>query len=208
MLNNIFQPFGVIVELLSAVPHDFCPITGRHPLTPQAGLLSGTARVGSATTVAITFANPTAGTLTPTAGENQLVTIMRQNPAAPVVIYTPTITPTGVATLTTAEQTFAVTGLVAGSPVWVNKPSVQAGLGIVGARVSSSGTLAINFLNTTANTITPTSEAYVVANFQMPIDSTTANSWVQPAVPALTNNSALTNALRANEVSLGINPGV
>lgn len=175
--------------------------------TLQAGLVAGSARLASSTTVGVTFANPTAGTLTPTAAENLMVTIHRENPAAPVVIYNPTLTPASVAATTTAEQTFAVTGLVAGSPVWVNKPSVQPGIGIVGARVSAAGTLAINFLNTTAAAITPTSEAYTVGNFQMPIDTTTANSWVQASVPALTANSVLTNALRSNEVSLGINPG-
>ena len=181
---------------------------GNSKPTLQAGLMSGSVRLASSTTVALTFVNPTAGTLTPTAAEVQAVSLNRQNAAAPLVIYTPTLTPIGVAANTTAEQTFTVTGLVAGSPVWVNKPTAQSGLGISGARVSAANTLAINFLNTTATTITPTAgEVYTVGNFQMPIDTTTANSWVQPTAPIVTANTVLTNALRGNEVSLGINPG-
>lgn len=175
--------------------------------TLQAGLMTASGRVATATTITQMFVNPTAGTLTPTSGEVQTISLHRQNPAAPLILYTQTLTPASVATLTTAEQTFVVTGLVAGSPVWVNKPSAQAGLGIVGARVSSANNLAITFLNTTAGTLTPASEVYTIGNFQMPIDTTTANSWIQDTTPALTQNSLLTNALRANEVALAINPG-
>lgn len=175
--------------------------------TLQAGLIAGSVRLASSTTVGVTFANVTSGTLTPTAGEIEAVSINRQNPAAPLVIYAPTLTPSSVAANTTAEQTFTVTGLIAGSPVWVNKPSNTPGIGIVGARVSAANTLAINFLNTTGASITPASEAYTVGNFQMPIDTTTGNSWIQPAAPAMTAAAILANALRANEVSLAINPG-
>jgi len=176
--------------------------------TLQQGLIAGSVRLASSTTMGVTFANPTAGTLTPTAAEVLGIAIDRQAPAAPVVIYSPTLTPTSVAANTTAEQTFTVTGLIAGSPVWVNKPTAQAGLGIVGARVSAASTLAINFLNTTAGTLTPTAaEVYTVGNFQMPIDTTTGNSWIQPAVPALTAAATLANALRSNDVSLGIFTG-
>lgn len=72
-----------------------------------------------------------------------------------------TLSPTSVANATSAEQTFTVSGLSLHNYVMVNKPTTQAGLGIVGCRVSAANTLAITFLNTTSATITPTaSEVY------------------------------------------------
>jgi hypothetical protein len=67
-----------------------------------------------------------------------------------------TISPSSVAPNTTAEQTFAVTGLLLGDALEINKPTSQGGLGIVNQRVSSAGVLAIAFGNFTAATITPT----------------------------------------------------
>lgn len=73
--------------------------------------------------------------------------------------------PSTIAANTSAEQTFTVTGLVT-SPadfVWVNKPSTQGGLGIVGSRVSAAGVLAITYGNFLASTQTPTTtETYTV----------------------------------------------
>ena len=170
--------------------------------TLQATLLYGSARAASATTIAQQAYNTTATTATPTLAEITTYGITRMNPTAPLVVTAVTLTPAAVATATTAEQTFAVTGVVAGSVVFVNKPSLQPGLGIVGARVSSAGNIAINYLNTTGGTLTPASETYIIGNFQMPIDTTTGNSWAQPAVPVITNQSVLANAMRAQLVAL------
>jgi hypothetical protein len=74
-----------------------------------------------------------------------------------------TLSPAQVAANTTAEQTFTVNGLVIGDFVEVNKPTTQAGLGVVNARVSAANTLAIAFSNNTASPITPTaSESYQI----------------------------------------------
>lgn len=82
--------------------------------------------------------------------------------------YDVTISPTIVATITTAEQTFACPGLTTADAVFVNKPTAQAGLGIAGARVSAADTLAITFVNPTAAGITPTaSETYKVVAFRV-----------------------------------------
>jgi hypothetical protein len=67
-----------------------------------------------------------------------------------------TLSPTSVAPNTTAEQTFTVTGLQLGDFVEINKPTTQAGLGLVNSRVSAANTLAVAFVNATAATITPT----------------------------------------------------
>ena len=67
-----------------------------------------------------------------------------------------TLTPAAIVLNTTAEQTFTVNGLLAGDVVCVNKPTAQAGLGIVGSRVSAANTLGITFSNNTGSSITPT----------------------------------------------------
>lgn len=66
------------------------------------------------------------------------------------------LSPASVAANTTAEQTFTVSGLTLGGVVFVNKPTAQAGLGIVGARVSANNQIAITFSNNTASPIVPT----------------------------------------------------
>lgn len=78
-------------------------------------------------------------------------------------MYSPSLSPAQVANNTSAEQTFTVNGLTTADRVLVIKPTAQAGLGIVGARVSAANTLAITFANLTATPITPTaSESYQV----------------------------------------------
>lgn len=84
------------------------------------------------------------------------------------------LTPSAVSANTTAQQTFTVTGVKVGDVVVaVEKPSHQAGLGIVGARVTAAGTVGITFSNNTGAGITPTAgETYdfVIAR----LDSTQA----------------------------------
>jgi hypothetical protein len=67
-----------------------------------------------------------------------------------------TLSPALIVLNTTAEQTFTVNGLRVGDVVSINKPTAQAGLGIVGSRVSAANTLGITFSNNTASSITPT----------------------------------------------------
>lgn len=68
-----------------------------------------------------------------------------------------TLSPASVAANTTAEQIFAVPNILATDVVVnVTKPSAQAGLGIVGSRVSSAGNVGITFSNNTAAPIVPT----------------------------------------------------
>lgn len=93
-------------------------------------------------------------------------------------VFSITLSPTSVAPNTVAEQTFASTGigLLTTDQVTVSKPTTQAGLGIVNARVSAADTLALAFINATAATITPTaSEIYTVeVNRVQP-------NWTKPA---------------------------
>lgn len=135
--------------------------------TAQAGLIIVGADSTSAGTLAITFANLTAATITPTASESYLVFATQGIQVAPVeAVLMAALTPASVAANTSAEQTFTVAGLPSGIPVIVNKPSAQNGLSIGGARVSAANTLAITFVNNTAAAITPTAgETYTIGYF-------------------------------------------
>lgn len=79
-----------------------------------------------------------------------------------VKLYSQALDVASVAANTTAEQTFTVTGLTTDDLVFLNKPSNNAGLGIVNARVSAANTLAITFGNFTAAGIDPGSETYKI----------------------------------------------
>jgi hypothetical protein len=77
------------------------------------------------------------------------------------------LTPAEVVANTTTEQTFTVPGVLASDVcVAVSKPTAQAGLGIVGWRVSAANTVGITFSNNTGAGITPTAAqtyAFVLA---------------------------------------------
>jgi glyoxylate carboligase len=72
------------------------------------------------------------------------------------------LTPVSVAANTTVEQSFVVNGILPGDFIEVNKPSLQAGLGIINTRAATNALL-IGFANTTASPIVPTAgEVYQV----------------------------------------------
>ena len=69
--------------------------------------------------------------------------------------------PAAVATATTAEQTVTVTGVKVGDVVVAyNKPANTAGAMPVNARVSAADTVAVTFVNPTAGSVDPGSEAW------------------------------------------------
>lgn len=76
-----------------------------------------------------------------------------------------TLSPAEVAINTTAEQTFTVPGLRTTDVLLnVTKPAAQAGLGIVGFRVTAADTIGITFANVTGGAITPTaSQTYLIS---------------------------------------------
>jgi hypothetical protein len=89
-----------------------------------------------------------------------------------------TLTPAVMGTGGTAEQTFSSSGigLLTTDFVVVEKPTTQAGLGIVNSRVSAADTLAITYINATAVSITPTpNEVYRVAVLRV------QPNWTAPA---------------------------
>jgi hypothetical protein len=90
-------------------------------------------------------------------------------------VITVTLSPAQVGANTTAEQDLTVSGLAVGDfVVSINKPTAQAGIGIVGARVKAADTLAVTFVNATGSAVTPTaSEAYLIGVFR-PVATKTA----------------------------------
>lgn len=159
----------------------------------------------SANTATLYFAGIGAGA-TPTASEIYGLKTYRLNPASPLLNYSQSLAPVSVAPNTTAEQTFTVTGLVAGTPVWLNKPSAQAGLGIMGVRVSAANTLAVTYTNSSGSAIVPATETYLIGNFQVP--SPGAGNCVYQTVSGIANGLAnLVSGIRAALISLNAMAG-
>ena len=181
-------------------------ITGIYKPTAQAAASAGIpfAVISAANTLALYYLSQ--ATWTPTSGEVYGVRTARLNPVAPLLLYTQNLAPTSVASSTTAEQTFTVSGLVASSAVWVNKPSFQPGLAIVGCRVSAVNTLAINYLNTTSAAIVPTQEVYTIGNFQVP-NPGAGNVVYQTASPIVNSLGNFANAARTALVTEGLIAG-
>jgi hypothetical protein len=153
--------------------------------------------IATADTLTLSFFGVGTG-YTPTASEVYGIRTARIAPAAPLVVFSQTITPASVAALTTAEQTFSISSpntLVAGSPVWINKPSWTNGLAILGVRVSAANTLAITFANMTSSAIVPPAESYLIGNFQVPLPGA-GNCVYQSVVPGVITTQNLANAMR------------
>jgi hypothetical protein len=192
-------------------------LTGLLATDAVLGLFKPTPQAAATNVATPIYGIPTANTLTlyylgtgtggtPTSSEVYTVKTMRLNPAAPLLNYSQSLAPVSVAANTTAEQTFTVTGLVAGTPVWVNKPSPTGGLGVVGVRVSAANTLAITYGNVTAAAIVPPTETYLIGNFQVPAPGA-GNSVYQTVAPVMDRLSTLTNAERAALVAVGLIAG-
>jgi hypothetical protein len=81
-------------------------------------------------------------------------------------VFSLSLTPAAVATITTAAQNFASTGigLVVGDMVSVAFNGAQtAGVGVLDAYVSAADQLTIRFVNPTAASVTPAAGTYLVS---------------------------------------------
>lgn len=127
---------------------------------PDAGANASLVMTEGAQTIngAKTFANALSASTSVAIGGGTAVT--------KIAVYAPSLDVASVAANTTAEQTFTVAGLTTADKVFVNKPSLNAGLGIVNARVSAADTLALTFVNATAAAIDPAAETYAVIAFR------------------------------------------
>jgi hypothetical protein len=63
---------------------------------------------------------------------------------------------------TTVERTYTVPGLLVGDIITANKPQLDAGLALVNARVSAADTLALQFANVTAGSLSITASTYLI----------------------------------------------
>ena len=92
-------------------------------------------------------------------------------------VFSLSLTPAAVATITTAAQNFANTGigLAVGDYVSVAFNGAQtAGVGVLDAYVSAADQLTIRFVNPTAGSVTPAAGTYLVS-VQRPSTSTGSN---------------------------------
>lgn len=81
------------------------------------------------------------------------------------------LTPVAVNTITAAEQTFTVNGLLVGDFVLAQKPTAQAGVSLTHARVSAANTLALTYVNPTVGNVTPTAETYLLMVIRQDVPS-------------------------------------
>lgn len=89
-------------------------------------------------------------------------------------IATVTVDLGSVATITTEEETFTVTGVEVGDFVAVSKPSLEAGIGICSARVSAKDTVAVTVVNPTAGAVDAASEASYLVMWMRPTSTRTS----------------------------------
>ena len=180
-------------------------ITGVSSPLSQAGLGIVNYRVSGLGIAGITFINATGAAITPTSSEVYGLQIFRPAPTAPLLNYSVPLVPLAVAPNTTAEQIFTVTGIIASSVVWANKPSFQTGLGIAGVRsTTTANQVGITYINGSAATITPTAETYIIGDFQL-VAPDPGNTFVQQFSPQQQQMAVLMNAIRN---ALATNPGV
>ena len=171
----------------------------------------------TANTLNVAYSAGGPATWTPVAGVYNYP-IMRQQPAAPIQIFTQLITPTSVAALSAAEQTFTLTnGNVLSSTtntnvILCNKPSNTPYISIIGTRQASNTTVGINFQNcNTTTAITPPAEVYTFAYFPSPIGTISANMLFENTIHScgITFNTLidLANELQQAAALLGVIKG-
>jgi hypothetical protein len=181
-------------------------VTGVTKPSSQAGLAIAQAYVSAANVLGIGYVNTTASTITPIASENYGIRLFRPAPAAPLVVYSATLTPSAIASQTTSEVGYTVTGVVASSAIWINKPSFTNNIGICGVRVSAANVIAVNYVNVSTAQVTPPTETYLIGNFQQAIPDA-GNCFMQTVSLANQQDVLLTNAIRAALVGHGLIAG-
>ncbi len=128
--------------------------------TAQAGLDIVGVRAVANGILGITFANPTAATITPTASEAYTILALGSgmNAVSNIMLIEETLSLTASTNAVgSTAQGAVVTGLaVSDAIVGVTKPTAQSNFGIVQAFVSAAGTIGLTIANFAAATVTPT----------------------------------------------------
>ena len=86
--------------------------------------------------------------------------------AAAIYVVVVSITPAAALTIDTVEEDFTVTGVKVGDAVTVSPPGITTGASIVNARVKAADTVAIQFTNPTAGTVTPLAGEHIFTIFR------------------------------------------
>jgi hypothetical protein len=81
-------------------------------------------------------------------------TLARGNVQLEAILLSPLTTPASLAANTTVELAYTIVGVALGDFIEINKPSHVVGLSIGNVRVSAQNTVAIQWVNNTAGTIT------------------------------------------------------
>lgn len=76
--------------------------------------------------------------------------------------YEATINPGNIVANSELTETYTVTGLMTDDVVTVNPPALNAGIGIMYARVSATDTLQIRWRNFTGSDVDPVSGTYLI----------------------------------------------
>jgi hypothetical protein len=87
-------------------------------------------------------------------------------PDRQIKILSAVFNPANVVKDTAVEQAVTVTGVEVGDVVIVNKPTVDAGVGVIGCRVTAQNTVGLVFANFTGAAgadVNPGSETYLFA---------------------------------------------
>lgn len=145
---------GQTVFINGPAPTAFCP--------------PGHVRVSAASTLTISFVQLTAAVCTPATGTYQIVSAPPLNFNRTGQVYIQTLNPAAMIALvgnlavTSAEQSFTVTGLSTSTRVFVNGPAPTAFCPPTHWRVSAADTLRGSFLQLTAAVCTPATGTYQI----------------------------------------------
>ena len=109
------------------------------------------------------LAGAAAGTITLTGIDLEFDAIISVAYHKTMVRYSQAIDIPSVAANTTEEDLFTVTGVVGTtSVIIVNKPTLDAGLAVCGARASAADQIGITSVNSTGSAVDPSSETYLI----------------------------------------------
>jgi len=155
------------------------------------------------------------GTQTPPASQTLAITVQKQTPLNPCVIYSTTLPATTCAATTTVEMTSAVSGVLASTSVAVVPIAGPwpSGVILANARVTSAGAIGLTFINPTTTSVSIPATPVQIANIQMQgpgagqLLGSTAGAGcavVQSYFPGLQQSVSIANALRTALVNLGL----
>lgn len=131
--------------------------------TQQNGLGISNVRVVAAGQVAVTFLNNSSGAITPTAAETYGFAFLPTLQPVNSLQYKMSWATSSIAATTTTDVSTTITGLLANDVIaGASKPSYQAGIGVVGYRVSAANTAYLTYVSQSSGAITTTYEAYGV----------------------------------------------